>query len=169
MLRGNIVGQIRRLIQVSYGYECTTRPQSGLDDLPAFHFRQQFIDTGGNLLQEISIRAEQDSGSDKLVVSHSPKPAREIAKNLLNAIRKLGELGESRPVPGGASAFTNAAGRFFAHFRLRNRVRSIMANDGKRIRMRLFPRIMMYILFVLVLVFQLLIVIDIGKHHLYLR
>jgi beta-lactamase regulating signal transducer with metallopeptidase domain len=115
------------------------------------------------------IRAEQDSGSDKLVVSHSQRPAKEIAKNLLNAIKKLDDFGGSGPIPEGASGFVNAPGRFFAHFRLKNRVRSIMANDGKRIRMRLFPRILMYILFVLVLVFQILIVIDIGQYHLYLR
>jgi bla regulator protein BlaR1 len=115
------------------------------------------------------IRAEQDSGSDKLVVSHSQKPAKEIAKDLLNAVKKLGDLDGTRPVPDGVSGFVNAAGRFFAHFRLRNRIRSIVANDGKRIRMRVFPRILMYILFVLVLVFQILIVIDIGQYHLYLR
>jgi len=115
------------------------------------------------------IRAEQDSGSDKLVVSHSQKPGKEIAKNLLNAIKKLGELGGTRGVPEGASGFVNAAGRFFAHFRLKNRIRSIIRNDGKRIGMRVFPRIMMYILFLLMMVLQFLITIDIGQYHLYLR
>jgi Zn-dependent protease with chaperone function len=115
------------------------------------------------------IRVEQDSGSDKLMISHSQKPGKEIAIILLNAVKKLGELGGKRPEPDGASGFVGIAGRFFAHFRLRNRVRSIVANDGKRIRMRVFPRIMVYILFFLVLVLQILIVIDIGQYNLYLR
>ena len=115
------------------------------------------------------IRAEQDSGSDKLVVSHSQKPAREIARDFLNAVRKLGDLDNQEPVPDGASGFVNAAGRFMAHFRLRNRVRSIIRNDGKRIRMRVFPRIMMYLLFFMILVLQMMIVVDLGQYHLYLR
>lgn len=115
------------------------------------------------------IRAEQDSGSDKLMVSHSPRPARELAKNILNAVKKLGEMGGPAPLPGAVSGFVNAAGCFFAHFRLKNRVRSIMRNGDKRIRMRLFPRIMMYILFIFILLIQVMVVIDAGQFYIYLR
>jgi beta-lactamase regulating signal transducer with metallopeptidase domain len=115
------------------------------------------------------IRAEQDSGSDKLMVSHSPRPARELAKNILNAVKKLGELGDPMPLPGAVSGFVNTAGCFFAHFRLRNRVISIIRNGDRRIRMRVFPRIMMYILFALILVIQVMVVIDAGGFYIYLR
>jgi beta-lactamase regulating signal transducer with metallopeptidase domain len=115
------------------------------------------------------IRSEQDSGSDKLVALHSRKPAREIAKALLNAVKKLGDMGVSRPVPDGASGFVNTTSRFFAHFRLRNRIRSIIRNDYMEIRMRVFPRILMYLLFLLILIMQMLIVIDFGQYHIYLR
>jgi beta-lactamase regulating signal transducer with metallopeptidase domain len=115
------------------------------------------------------IRAEQDSGSDKLMVSHSSRPARELAKNILNAVRKLGEIGDAVPLPGALSGFVNTAGRFFAHFRLGNRIRSVIRNGDRRIRMRLFPRIMMYVLFTLILVIQVMVVIDAGQFYIYLR
>ena len=115
------------------------------------------------------IRTEQDSGSDKLVVSYSRKPAKNIAKNFLNAVKKLSGLDSPGRVPDTASGFATMTGRFLAQLRLRNRVRSIIRNEGKRIRMRVFPRIIMYILFFVVLILQIMIVIDIGQYDLYLR
>ena len=94
---------------------------------------------------------------------------RNIGRIFRNAIKKLGEMDAARSIPEGASGFVNNASHFFAHFKLKNRVRSILKNDSRKMNMRIFPRILMYILFVLVLVFQILIVIDVGQYHLYLR
>ena len=84
-------------------------------------------------------------------------------------LKKLGEMGGPAPLPGAVSGFVNTAGCFFAHFRLRNRVRSIIRNGDKRIRMRLFPRIMMYMLFFFMLLIQVMVVIDAGQFYIYLR
>jgi len=115
------------------------------------------------------IRSEQDRGSDKLVVFHSDRQPKEIARNLLNAVKKLGELGTYRNAPGIASDFFSGAGRFMAHLRLKIRIRTILENDGKRITMGTFPRIMMFIIFFVILVFQVLVVINLGQYQLYLR
>ncbi len=115
------------------------------------------------------IRVEQDYGSDKIVVKHSTRPVKEIARDLLNAIRKLSSFGPAKSATGPVSAFTFITGRFFAQHRLKNRIRSILKNDPLRIKMRIFPRIMMCMLFFIVLILQTVLIIDIGNHYLYLR
>jgi len=115
------------------------------------------------------IRAEQDSDSDKLVLVHSRKTAKEIALDLLNAVKKLGDLDALNPAPQGVPGFVTASGRFLAHFRLKNRVRSILKNGSRRIRMRVFPRIIMCILFFLILILQVMVVVNTDQFHLYLR
>lgn len=115
------------------------------------------------------IRAEQDSGSDKVMVKYSGRPVKEIAKNLLSAIMKLKSIDPGKAITGPAQALSFSPGRFFSQHRLKNRIRSILRTGQNRIRMRVFPRIMMFVLFFLILIMQLIFVININDRHIYLR
>ncbi len=115
------------------------------------------------------IRAEQDSGSDKVMVKYSGRPKKEIAKSLLSAIMKLKSTDQDDVITGPAQALSFNPGRFFSQYRLKNRVRSILRTDQNRIRMRLFPRIMMFVLFFLILILQIFVIININDYIIYLR
>lgn len=115
------------------------------------------------------IRAEQDSGSDKIMVKYSGRPKKEIAKSLLSAIMKLKETVSGDTITGPAQALSFKPGKIFSQQRLKNRIRSILRTDHNRIRMRIFPRIMMFVLFILILTLQLFLIIDTGDFHIYLR
>ncbi len=115
------------------------------------------------------IRTEQDSGSDKVMIKYSGRPVKEIAKSLLSAIMKLKSTGPGNAVTGPAQSLSFSPIRFFSQHRLKNRIRSILRTDQNRIRMRVFPRIMMFILFFLILILQIFFVIDINSLSIYLR
>jgi len=115
------------------------------------------------------IRSEQDSGSDKVMVEYSGRSVKEIAKSLLSAIMKLKSSGSGDAIAGPAQALSFSSGRFFSQHRLKNRIRSILRTDQSRIRMRMFPRIMMFILFFLLLIMQIFFVIDMNEYSIYLR
>jgi len=115
------------------------------------------------------IRAEQDSGSDKVIVKYSGRPKKEIAKSLLSAIMKLKSRSSGSSVAGPAQALSLSPGKFFSQHRLKNRIRSILRTDHDRISMRVFPRILMFALFFLILVFQIFIIITTDSFQIYLR
>lgn len=115
------------------------------------------------------IRAEQDSGSDKVMIKYSGRSVKEIAKSLLSAIMKLKSTGSGDTVAGPAQALNFSPGRLFSQHRLKNRIRSILRTGQNRIRMRVFPRIMMLALFFLILILQIFIVININGLYIYLR
>ncbi len=115
------------------------------------------------------IRAEQDSGSDKVMVKYSGRPKKEIAKSLLSAIMKLKSTGSGDPVTGPAQALIFSPVKFFSQYRLKNRIRSILRTDQDRISMRVFPRIMMFVLFFLILTLQIFVLITTDNFHMYLR
>ena len=115
------------------------------------------------------IRAEQDSGSDRVMVKYSGRPKKEIAKSLLSAIMKLKSAGSVDPVAGPAQALSLSPGKSFSQHRLKNRIRSILRTDQNRISMRVFPRIMMFILFFLILVLQIFVIITTDGFQMYLR
>ncbi len=115
------------------------------------------------------IRAEQDSGSDKVIVKYSGRPKKEIAKSLLSAIMKLKSKGSGETIAGPAQALSLSPGKFFSQHRLKNRIRSILRTDQDRITMKVFPRILMYVLFFLILVLQIFVIINTDSFQLYLR
>ncbi len=115
------------------------------------------------------IRAEQDSGSDKMVVMYLDRPKKEIAKSLLGTIMKLKSAGLGGPVVGPAQALSPNPGKFFSQHRLKNRIRSILRIDQNRISMRVFPRILMFILFFLILALQIFVLITTDNFQMYLR
>ena len=115
------------------------------------------------------IRTEQDSGSDKVMIKYSGRPVKEIAKSLLSAIIKLKSIGSDGAITGPAQALNFSPARLFSHHRLKNRIKLILRTDKNRIRMRVFPRIMMIVLFFITLIMQIFFVIDMNGYSIYLR
>lgn len=114
------------------------------------------------------IRSEQESGADKLLVMTTKKDRIEIAKNILNSILKYKDIKSSRQAPAIASPFL--AFKLIGNKRLQNRINVILNFNPRKFRMRLFPRIMMSLLFVILLFFfQVVLFINIGDFILFIR
>jgi beta-lactamase regulating signal transducer with metallopeptidase domain len=115
------------------------------------------------------IRLEQEKGSDKLVVKFTRKPAKEIAKNILNAALKIKSISTSKIISGPAQSFTFSLMSFFGLIKLKNRINSILKTNPDKIYSHIFPKILMYILFSILLIFQLMMVINVNDFYLFLR
>jgi beta-lactamase regulating signal transducer with metallopeptidase domain len=115
------------------------------------------------------IRFEQEKDSDKLVVKYTGKSVKEIAKNILNTILKIKSISTSKTVSGPAQSFTFSPMSFFGQIRLKNRINSILKANPDKIYSHIFPKILMYILFPILLIFQNMIVINIKGFYLFLR
>ncbi len=115
------------------------------------------------------IRTEQDKDSDKLVVKYTGKPVKKIAKNILNIILKIRSISTLKPTyqPGQSFQFTPHG--LFSQVRLRNRINSIIKTNPDKIYSRIFPKILMYILFLTLLIIQIMFVIKINNFYLFLR
>jgi Zn-dependent protease with chaperone function len=115
------------------------------------------------------IKSEQDKDSDKLVVKYTGRPVKEIARNILGIISKM----KSIPALKSAAQTAQSSGffqrSFFVQIRLRNRIRSILNTDPDKIYSRIFPSIMMCILFAIFLIIQVMFVIKINGFYLFLR
>jgi len=115
------------------------------------------------------IRFEQEKGSDKLVVKYTGKPVKEIAKNILNTILKIKSISTSKIIYEPAHGFTFSPTSFFGQIRLKNRINSILNINPNKIYSHIFPKILMYILFSILIIFQHMIVININDFYLFLR
>ena len=106
------------------------------------------------------IRSEQEKACDKLVVKYTNKHPVEIAEIILNSLLKLKSLIRTNKhlTPLEGSAFSPAG--VFSQRRLENRVASIIRTDYKKIFMRIFPKILMYFLFIFLLFIQIVIAIK---------
>ena len=115
------------------------------------------------------IRSEQEKACDKLVVKYSGKSPVEIAKSILNSILKLKLLvgSNNRLVPLEGSAFSPVG--ILSQKRLENRVSSIIKTDPDIIFMRIFPKILMYFLFILFLFIQIIFTLKISDFIVFLR
>ncbi len=115
------------------------------------------------------IKIEQDKDSDKLVVKYSGKPVKKIAKNILNIILKIRSISTLKPdyQPGQSFQFTPHS--LFSQVRLKNRINSILKTNPTKIYSRIFPKILMYILFLTLLIIQLMFVIKINNFYIFLR
>ena len=115
------------------------------------------------------IRSEQEKACDKLVVKYGHRSSLEIAKIILNSILKLKLLtcAKSLLVPLEGTTFSPVG--FFSQRRLDNRVSSIIKTDPSKMFIRILPRILMYILFVILLLFQIVFTIRIGDFTIFLR
>jgi beta-lactamase regulating signal transducer with metallopeptidase domain len=106
------------------------------------------------------IRSEQEKACDKLVVKYTNRPPVEIAEIILNSLLKLKSLIRSnkRLAPLESSAFSPA--RVFSQRRLENRVSSLIGINPDKIFMRVFPKILIYFLFLFLLFIQIIIAIK---------
>jgi len=115
------------------------------------------------------IRSEQDKDSDKLVVKYTGKPVKKIAKNILNIILKMKSIPALRTSPQSAHGLQFTPHSLFGQLRLRNRINAILKTDPDRIYSRIFPKIMMGVLFAILLIFQIMFIIKINGFYLFLR
>ncbi|MBN2073566.1 MAG: M56 family metallopeptidase [Actinobacteria bacterium] len=120
------------------------------------------------------IKNEQEKDCDKLMLRYSGKSAKEIARNILNAILKIKSTAAKTgqyPDPGGiANNFTGSAPLYFFNFKiLRNRINLILSTDPSRIYSRPFPRIIMVMFFIILLVLQVVMVIRFDNLIIFLR
>jgi beta-lactamase regulating signal transducer with metallopeptidase domain len=115
------------------------------------------------------IRSEQERACDKLVLKYSETSPVETAKNILNSILKLKEIIRSpnRPFPIGGSPFSPIG--FVSYKRLEHRVTAIKKTDIYRLSMRVFPKILLYFLFIILLMIQIVYTIKIGETLIFLR
>ena len=113
--------------------------------------------------------SEQDKDSDKLVVKYTGKPVKEIAKTILNIILKIKSISTLKPPPQPGQSFQFTPHRLFSQVRLRNRINSILKTDPDKIYSRIFPKILMFILFLIFLSVQLMIAINTNNFYIYLR
>jgi len=115
------------------------------------------------------IKTEQERDSDKLVVKYSNKPKKEVATNILNTILKIRSISTSRPSPQLTRSFYNKSLSFFNQLRLKNRINSILKVTTPGIYSRVFPKILMCIFFLALLVLQLMFVVKIDNFYIFLR
>ena len=115
------------------------------------------------------IRSEQERACDKLVLRYSDTSPLETAKNILNSILKLRNMLSSpnNTLPVGGSPFSPIG--FISYKRLDNRINAITSTDISRLYMRIVPKILMYILFIILLIMQVAYTIRIGDTIIFLR
>ena len=115
------------------------------------------------------IKSEQEKDSDKLVVKYTGKPAKEIARNILNAVLKIKSISTSKPISEPAQSFTFSTMSFFSQIKFKNRINSILKTNPEKIYSRIFPKILMCILFLVLLIIQIMFVIKINNFYIFLR
>jgi len=115
------------------------------------------------------IRSEQERACDKLVLKYSETSPMETAKNILNSILKLKKMSSSprHLLPIGSKPFSPIG--FISYKRLYHRVTAIAKTNTNRMSMRVFPKILIYILFIILLMVQLVYTIKIGDIVIFLR
>ena len=107
------------------------------------------------------IKIEQEYASDKLMVKHSERSPKQVAKNILNSILKMNETqnntANKKPVADYGSPFQLI--KNINHKRIHNRIRNILNLNPFKIHSRIFPKTLMYILFLFLLFIQIIFVI----------
>ena len=117
------------------------------------------------------IKSEQETASDKLVVKCSQKSSKQVAKNILNSILKLNEAQNNtvskNPILNYSSSFQLR--KNINHKRIQNRVRNILKLNLAKIHSQIFPKILMYSLFLFLLLIQVVFVIRLDDIFIFLR
>ena len=117
------------------------------------------------------IKSEQETASDKLVVKCSQKSSKQVAKNILNSILKLNEAQNNtvskNPILNYSSSFQLR--KNINHKRIQNRVRNILKLNLAKIHSQIFPKILMYSLFLFLLLIQIVFVVKFNNILIFLR
>jgi len=115
------------------------------------------------------IKTEQEKDSDKLIVKYSGKPVKEISKNILNIILKIRSISPPKYASEPVQSFRFLPLSLFSQIRLKNRINSILKTNPDKIYSRIFPKILMYILFLAILIIQIMFTIKINNFYIFLR
>jgi len=115
------------------------------------------------------IKSEQEKDSDKLVVKYSGKPSKEISKNILNVILKIRSILTSKPISEPDQSFAFLPLSLFNQIKLKNRINSIFKTDPAKIYSSIFPKILMYVLFIILLLIQIVFIFKINNLYIFLR
>jgi hypothetical protein len=103
------------------------------------------------------------------MVKYSGKDPKIIARDILNAILRIKTITRPMFSTETAQRFVSSPFNLFGQKRLKNRVDSILNIDPSRIYSRMLPRILMYALFLILLLIQVILVININEFLLFLR
>ncbi len=115
------------------------------------------------------IRAEQEKDSDKLMVKYSGKSKKEISRSILGIILKLNSITTRRMNPDTPYTSTFSPFTLLNHIKIKNRIKSISRTDPGKIYSRLLPRVLMYLMFALLLLLQIVFIFKIGNWFIFLR
>ncbi len=117
------------------------------------------------------IKLEQEKGSDKLILKFSEMTPREVARNTLNLILKIKYIKSKNSIlevsPSQISTFTTFQKISFKLINIR--INSIFKTNPKKIYMKFFPKILMFLLFIILLMIQIVFIIKINDFFLFLR
>ncbi len=109
------------------------------------------------------IKAEQEKGSDLLVLKYSGKKNKTIASDILNSIMKLKNISQKSK-----KQTCNYGSNFFSEKisskKLRNRIENILNTNKDKIFIKLIPKILLYILFLFLLFIQVFIIFNVGSY-----
>lgn len=117
------------------------------------------------------IKNEQEYASDKLIAKHSKRSPKQIAKNILNSILKMNET-QNNTVNKKPAADYNSPFQLIKninHKRIQNRIGNILKLNPAKIHSRTFPKTLMYILFLFLLLIQIIFVIRFNNTLIFLR
>ena len=117
------------------------------------------------------IKIEQETASDKLMVKYSQKSSKQIAKNILNSILKINKMYNMNDKEKISPIFSSSfhIRTILNHKRIQNRVRNILKLNPARIHSQIFPKILMYSLFLFLLLIQVVFVIRLDDIFIFLR
>jgi len=115
------------------------------------------------------IKAEQEKGSDKLVLKYSGKDSKQIAREILNSIKKMKTMLQQKAsrVPTGGYLFS--PGIMLNITRLKNRVNCLMKTNPDKINARVLTTVVLVVVWVMFLLLQMLVVININGKTIFLR
>lgn len=117
------------------------------------------------------IKIEQEKASDKLMVKYSKKSPKEAAKNFLNSILKINKIynmhNKEKISPIFSSHFHIRT--IFNHKIIQDRVKNILRSNPVKIYSRILPKILMYVLFMILLIIQITTIVKFEDIFIFLR
>ncbi|MDP3011807.1 MAG: M56 family metallopeptidase [Candidatus Hydromicrobium sp.] len=117
------------------------------------------------------IKDEQEKASDKLMIIHSDKSTKQVARNILSSILKINEsfkksfILESSPSHSSSFHFQT----ILNNKQIQSRVKNILKLNPDKINSQIFPKILMYILFLIILFIQIVLVMKFDNMIIFLR
>lgn len=117
------------------------------------------------------IKIEQEKASDKLMVKYSQKSPKEVAKNFLNSILKINKIYNMPNKEKISSIFSSPfhIRTIFNHKIIQYRVKNILRLNPAKIHSLIFPKILMYLFFIILLLVQIIFILKLNNILIFLR